>query len=34
MLDLFGVEGVGTLGKNQVEQERPYPAAMSGKDRS
>ena len=34
MLDLFGVSGGGTLGKNIVEQERPSPAAMSGKDRA
>jgi hypothetical protein len=33
MLDLFGVSGGGTLGKSIVEQERPSPAAMSGKDR-
>lgn len=38
MLDLPGVAGGGTLGKNYAEQERPYPAAqvvpMSGKDRA
>ena len=33
MLDLSGVSGGGTLGKNRAEQERPSPAAMSGKDR-
>jgi hypothetical protein len=33
MLDLPGVAGGGTLGKSSVEQERPYPAAESGKDR-
>ena len=33
MLDLFGVEGGGTFAKKIVEQERPSPAAMSGKDR-
>lgn len=33
MLDLSGVAGGGTLGKNRAEQERPYPAAESGKDR-
>jgi hypothetical protein len=34
MLDLPGVSGGGTLGKNNAEQERPYPAARSGKDRA
>ncbi len=34
MLDLSGVSGGGTLVKNKVEQERPYLAAMSGKDRA
>jgi hypothetical protein len=34
VLDLSGVVGGGTLGKNSVEQERPYPAASSGKDRA
>jgi hypothetical protein len=34
MLDLPGVLGGGTLGKNSAEQERPYPAASSGKDRA
>ncbi len=33
MLDLPGVSGGGTSGKNSVEQERPYLAAKSGKDR-
>ena len=37
MLDLPGVSGGGTLGKNNAEQERPYLAASavttSGKDR-
>jgi len=33
MLDLPGVSGGGTSGKSSVEQERPYPAAESGKDR-
>jgi len=33
MLDLSGVSGGGTLGKSSPEQERPSPAAMSGKDR-
>jgi len=33
MLDLSGVAGGGTLGKNIVEQERPSLAAESGKDR-
>ena len=31
MLDLPGVPGGGTLGKSNVEQERPYLAAESGK---
>ncbi len=34
MLDLFGVVGGGTLGQNNAEQERPYLAAESGKDRA
>src|SRR6202795_3947484 len=34
MLDLPGVAGGGTLGKSSVEQERPYLAAESGKDRA
>ena len=34
MLDLPGVAGGGTQGQNSVEQERPYPAAKSGKDRA
>jgi hypothetical protein len=34
MLDLPGVSGGGTLGKSKAEQERPYPAAKSGKDRA
>ena len=34
MLDLPGVPGGGTLGKNRAEQERPSPAAESGKDRA
>ena len=33
MLDLPGVAGGGTLGKSKAEQERPYLAAKSGKDR-
>jgi hypothetical protein len=33
MLDLPGVAGGGTSGKNSVEQERPSLAAESGKDR-
>ena len=34
LLDLFGVWGGGTFPKKIVEQERPSPAAMSGKDRA
>jgi hypothetical protein len=34
MLDLPGVAGGGTLGQNSAEQERPSPAAKSGKDRA
>ena len=34
MLDLPGVEGGGTLAKSSAEQERPYLAAESGKDRA
>ena len=33
VLDLSGVAGGGTLGQSNAEQERPYLAAMSGKDR-
>jgi hypothetical protein len=33
MLDLSGVSGGGTMGQNKAEQERPYLAAESGKDR-
>ena len=33
VLDLLGVSGGGTLGKSNMEQERPYLAAKSGKDR-
>lgn len=34
MLDLPGVSGGGTSEQNSVEQERPYLAAMSGKERA
>jgi len=34
MLDLSGVSGGGTLVKSIAEQERPSPAAKSGKDRA
>jgi hypothetical protein len=34
MLDLSGVSGGGTVGQNNAEQERPYLAAMSGKNRA
>ena len=34
MLDLSGVAGGGTQGQSSVEQERPYLAAKSGKDRA
>ena len=34
MLDLPGVSGGGTLEQSNAEQERPYPAALSGKDRA
>ena len=34
VLDLPGVAGGGTLGKSMAEQERPYLAAESGKDRA
>ncbi len=34
MLDLPGVAGGGTQGKSNAEQERPYLAAESGKDRA
>ena len=34
MRDLPGVSGGGTLGQSSVEQERPYLAAESGKDRA
>jgi hypothetical protein len=33
-LDLLGVPGGGMLGKSIAEQERPSPAAESGKDRA
>ena len=33
MLHLSGVSGGGTWGQNSAEQERPYLAAKSGKDR-
>jgi hypothetical protein len=33
MLDLSGMAGGGTLGRSRTEQERPSPAALSGKDR-
>jgi hypothetical protein len=33
-LDLSGVSGGGTLGQSNAEQERPYLAASSGKDRA
>jgi hypothetical protein len=33
MVDLPGVAGGGTSGKNNAEQERPSLAAESGKDR-
>jgi hypothetical protein len=33
VLDLSGVAGGGTFPKKIAEQERPSPAAMSGKDR-
>jgi len=34
ILELPGVSGGGTLGQNSAEQERPYLAASSGKDRT
>jgi hypothetical protein len=34
VLDLPGVAGGGTLGQSMAEQERPYLAAESGKDRA
>ena len=34
MLDLPGVAGGGTSEQNNAEQERPSPAALSGKDRA
>ena len=34
VLDLSGVWGGGTFPKNNTEQERPSPAALSGKDRA
>jgi hypothetical protein len=34
MLDLLGVAGGGTSEENNAEQERPYLAAKSGKDRA
>jgi len=33
MLDLPGVSGGGTSAQSNAEQERPYLAAWSGKDR-
>ena len=33
LLDLSGVAGGGTFPKKNAEQERPYLAALSGKDR-
>jgi hypothetical protein len=33
MLDLSGVLGGGTSAQSNAEQERPSPAALSGKDR-
>lgn len=33
-LDIPGVASGGTLGQKSVEQERPYLAAWSGKDRA
>ena len=33
VLDLPGVSGGGTLGQSSAEQERPYPAVESDKDR-
>jgi hypothetical protein len=34
MLDLPGVSGGGTSAQSNAEQERPYPATLSGKDRA
>jgi hypothetical protein len=34
VLDLSGVSGGGALGQSKAEQERPYLAAKSGKDRA
>jgi len=34
MLDLSGIAGGGTFLKKIAEQERPSPAALSGKDRA
>jgi len=34
LLDLSGVEGGGTLPEKNAEQERPYLAVESGKDRA
>jgi hypothetical protein len=34
VLDLSGVSGGGTSGKSNAEQERPYLAALSGKDQA
>jgi hypothetical protein len=34
LLDLSGVWGGGTFPKSNAEQERPYLAAKSGKDRA
>ena len=33
-MDLSGVWGGGTFPEKKAEQERPYPAAQSGKDRA
>jgi len=33
-LDLSGVEGGGTFPEKNAEQERPYPAVESDKDRA
>jgi hypothetical protein len=33
-MDLFGVLGGGTFAESMAEQERPSPAAVSGKDRA
>ena len=34
MLDLLGVSGGGTSAQSSAGQERPYLAALSGKDRA